>query len=198
MTQLILLTPSAVPTRMGRTILETYLDQHLPSFVSGIELSALDVLTIDTVTEKLKFSDFDLVELVVNPYNRVFLYYLTEELNLQNPTKAQVAAVASTEAFVQCVKKNSVTGYETYEKYFQNLSDPALRDISKINYILHAENIANDLKAIPELTDRTDTAIFTADMPVGNTMFREYYTDEIKAIVAEKLAIDLSNYGYTF
>jgi hypothetical protein len=198
MTQLILLTPSAVPTHMGRTVLEAYLGTHLPSFVSGTELSDIVVLSIDIVTEKLKFSEFDLMELVVNPYNRVFLYYLAEELNLNNPTSAQVTTAASVESFAQCVRTNSLPSSETFEKYFKNLSDPDLRDISKIDYILHAESIAVDLKAIPELVGRTDTAIFTTDMPVGNTMYRDYYTDEIKAIVAEKLALDLSNYGYTF
>ena len=198
MPQLILLTPSAVPTHMGRSVLEAYLDTHLPSFVSGTELSDITVLSIDSVTEKLKFNEFDLVELVVNPYNRVFLYYLVEVLHLNNPTSAQVTAAASVESFAQCVRTNSLPSSETFEKYFQNLSDPVLRDISKIDYILRAENIAVDLKTIPELAGRTDTAIFTADMPVGNTMYRGYYTDEIKAIVAEKLATDLANYGYAF
>lgn len=188
----ILLTPSSVPKNLGRYLIEAYLSTKIPSFVSGRQLHN-DILTHESIDEIFLGTNdgIETIELVANPYNRVFLYYVHHYLGLSNPTVQAVAYAADIESFAEALETAT---HEMEERFFTNLSEH--RDPEKATYIVRVENIEEDLLAIPEVTSVDD--LFDKNSPVFNTMYREYYTDDLKALVAEKLAKDLAAYGYTF
>jgi hypothetical protein len=188
----ILLTPSSVPKFLGRYLIETYLSDKIPSFVSGSRLHN-SILTHESIDDTFSGTSdgIETIELVVNPYNRVFLYYVHHYLDLINPTPEETANAATKETFVEAIT-NATTDME--ERFFTNLSEH--RDPEKATYIVRVENIEQDLLAIPEVTSVED--LFDKSSPLFNTMYREYYTDDLKALVEEKLAKDLTEYGYTF
>jgi hypothetical protein len=188
----ILLTPSSVPNNLGRYLVENYLYSKIPSFVSGRQLHN-DILTHEAIDEIFSGTSdgIETVELVVNPYNRVFLYYVHHYLGLTNPTVEAVAYAADIESFAEAL---TAATPDMEGRFFTNLSEH--RDPEKATYIVRAEHIEEDLLAIPEVTSIED--LFDKNSPMFNTMYREYYTDDLKALVAEKLDKDLTAYGYTF
>jgi hypothetical protein len=189
----ILLTPSAVPNFCGRQLLEAYLDANLPTFMSGTEVLESEPLTHAMINAKFEgtSSEVETIELVINPFNRVFLYYLVEQHLLVNPTAEEVAAVASKEEFASIVL--NAEG-DMSDKLFTNISE--VRDQAVVTYKVRVDTLAQDLSAIPGLSVGED--VFDSNSPLCNNMYRDYYTDEVKAVVAQKLAGDIAVYGYTF
>jgi len=78
-----------------------------------------------------------------------------------------------------------------------NLVDLYEDDTNKIDYIIHFEDVATDLKLIPEFADRTDTDLFSEAQEVA-ALYRDYYDDETKAEVESVYSKDIARYGYTF
>ena len=67
-----------------------------------------------------------------------------------------------------------------------------------VDYVISVENYANDLKAIPELANEDTASAFSNMEFLYNNMYREYYNDATRAIIATVFAKDIAEYGYTF
>ena len=186
---------SIVPQNLGFDKLENFLSDKLQSsfvLLEG-EFEPETIITAEMLAESdtaSSISNLKTVDLRANSYNRVFLGYLSKVFK-DTPTANEIREQMNTENFhtyIQVIYDDSSSRKKI------NFAD--IRPL--VDYVVSVENYANDLKAIPELANE-DTASALSNMEfLYNNMYREYYNDATKAIIASVFAKDIAEYGYTF
>lgn len=196
-----------LPSFYGRETLRAYFKSYTSNFIDyvdfenwfGFKNTAIPITEIDKVFDLSSTPELKTVGLVINPYARTFLSYLAFNMLLHGTplnTLEKVVQHGSKEHFKKFVL-NDLRNNRVDNSLSVNLVDLYEAGDIKINYIIRFEDVANDLKSIPEFADRIDTAIFTEAQAVA-ALYRDYYDDDIKQEVESVYGKDIAHYGYTF
>lgn len=186
---------SIIPQNLGFDKLENFLSDKLQSsfvLLEG-EFEPETIVTVEMLAESSAASaitNLKTVDLRTNSYNRVFLSYLSKVFK-DTPTVNQIREQMNTENFhvyIQVMHEDSSSRKKI------NFAD--IRP--SVDYVISVENYANDLKAIPELANEDTASAFSNMEFLYNNMYREYYNDATRAIIASVFAKDIAEYGYTF
>ena len=183
---------SLVPAQMGATKLESFIKSHL-----GIAYNDLSSHfgTNDLVTSKM-VSDLNqdglkTVDVIMNPFNRIFVEYLTNVF-MSAPTVGEINDCVSPPAFQDYVKALYGDDSSTRKKMNHCEVRPA------VDYLIRVENYEQDLKKIPELATANTKGILSDMEFLYNNMYRAYYDDESKALITSVFNSDFTKYGYAF
>lgn len=186
---------SIIPQNLGFDKLENFLSDKLQSsfvLLEG-EFEPETIVTVEMLAESSAASaitNLKTVDLRANPYNRVFLSYLSKVFK-DAPTVNQIREQMNTENFHVYIQVRYVDDDSRKKMNFADIRP-------SVDYVISVENYANDLKAIPELANEDTTAALSNMEFLHNNMYRDYYSDETKAIIASVFAKDIAEYGYTF
>lgn len=181
-----------LPVYYGRKILSTYLRSNLENFFDHNELEMWFQLKKTYISLSKINEIFDLnnepnlftIGVVCNPYIRTWLCYCMQYTN-------DVYENLSVEGLEKFIYEDIYQHPDYYKSYYETLTCENV----KINYTLDFENIANDLKNIDILKNRTDTNIFD-DYYNLCALHDKFYTTELKNEVQKIFKKDFEYYGY--
>ncbi len=193
------------PHRYGIIQVSTLLKVHLSNFIDYTEFSSwfktsefsTTMENVNQIFDLGNTPEFKTISLIMNPYAKMFVCYL-QELRETNPgieldTVEQIRIHASVESFQEFL---DVAVQRDIEIYKMNVVEQTELDSVKPSHVLRIENLAEDLKSIPELSN-IDTKLIDDVYPILS-IYQEFYTDEAKEYVGHLYAKDLARYGYSF
>jgi len=160
---------------------------------------------IDTFFDLKDNAELKTVALVMNPYIRVFLSYIIYMnfyiLKTDIPLEQLAEHVKKNLQPINLddLEKNS-NAFKTDPTVLSSTNQVDLYESSefKPDIYLRFESIAEDLKQIDDLKERTDTNIFDTLYQVTD-MYRDFFVDDgVRQMVETTFAKDFARYGYTF
>ena len=195
-------------------IIGNYLKTNISNYIQNKDLvtwfsleprKLTSISDIDAFFDLKDNAELKTVALVMNPYVRMFLAYITYInfyiLNTDIPV----------EQLMEHVKKNfQPIIMDDLEKIMNEFkTDPAVLSYTnqvdlyessefKPDIYLRFESIAEDLKQIDDLKERTDTNIFDTLYQVTD-MYRDFFVDDsVRQLIEITFAKDFARYGYAF
>lgn len=193
-----LIKQSTVQKRFGVELLEQYLKKELGEFFAELPSELEDTAGVmsdddlSTLHEQAGNGSVKLIDLTVNSYNRVFIYYLSTIDGLYaNSSEQEVRQLATKKGF-----EDFMSAFSSTDNGKKINRSSGIR--SKVDFVINAEVYATDLKKIPELANKDTQSALKDCVWLYNNMYRDYHTDETKAIVEQIYAQDIQTYGYTF
>jgi hypothetical protein len=160
---------------------------------------------IDTFFDLKDNAELKTVALVMNPYIRVFLSYIIymnfyilktdiplEQLAEHAKKNLQPINLDDLEKNLNAFKTDpTVLSYTDQVDLYESTE-------FKPDIYLRFESIAEDLKQIDDLKERTDTNIFDTLYQVTN-MYRDFFVDDsVRQLIEITFAKDFARYGYAF
>lgn len=192
-----------ITNAIGKDVLTRILKVNVENFIDFSEVEKWfdipkDLMALPDVDQTLDIStnpDFDIIALYVNPYVRVFSYYLTVAGFQSSATVNEIKLEISQEEFTNFVFDGLTKGKAA------NMNAPLSSlyqetDTLKIRYKIRYENILEDIKTIPGL-EGVNLHTLEECVAIAN-IYTEYYTDETKKEVESMYKDDFEAYGYTF
>ena len=192
-----------ITNAIGKDVLTRILKVNVENFIDFSEVEKWfdipkDLMALPDVDQTLDIStnpDFDIIALYVNPYVRVFSYYLTVAGFQSSATVNEIKLEISQEEFTNFVFDGLTKGKAP------NMNAPLSSlyqetDTLKIRYKIRYENILEDIKTIPGL-EGVNLHTLKECVAIAN-IYTEYYTDETKKEVESMYKDDFEAYGYTF
>ena len=186
---------SIIPENLGFDKLENFLTEKLQSSLVTLEgeFEPSTIVTAEMIAESSAasaISDLKTIDLRANPYNRVFLSYLFKIFK-NTPTINEIRAQVNIDNFHAYVKARYGDSDSRKKMNYADIRP-------SVDYVISVENCDIDLKAIPELADEDTTVALKGMEFLYNNMYRDFYDDETKAIIASAFDKDIQTYGYTF